>query len=193
MDWARDSVALHLASYYGDKNTVDILISMGADMSLRNALGHTPYMAALWQGTFEDVWKSHNKTVRTVGAQDEGWDWICRKSREIASRLAAAGSPLPTIEPVTGEHQFILDAAIMFTGWEGVSLQACSGTLDLPNLSKPGRPAGVVQDANDPNVFMFVSPGYKGPCLILRRGEKRNDSCEGSELVEMARSLSLGD
>lgn len=184
--------ALHLASYCGDKNTVDILISMGADTSLTNALGHTPYMAALWKGTFENVWKEHKESVRKLGAQVAGWDWLCRNCREIATRLAAAGSPLPPVEPVTGEYHFILDAAIMFTEWEGVSLKACFGTLNLPNLSRPGRPAGVVQDVNDPAVFIFLTPGMKGPCLIRRRWKKKNQSSGDSELVGMARSLSLG-
>ena len=62
--------ALHLASYHGDKNTVDVLISMGADMSLEKAIGYTPYMDTLWKGTFENVWKEHKQSFQILRAQD---------------------------------------------------------------------------------------------------------------------------
>lgn len=72
----------------------------------------------------------------------------------------------------------------MFTEWEGVSLDACFGKLELSNLSKPGRPAGVVQNVDDPAVFIFLNPDVIGVVLGV---EKREDT----ELLGMARSLSL--
>ena len=95
-----------------------------------------------------------------------------RNCRVVASRLEAAGSPLPPKELVTGEYYFILEAAIMFTEWEGVSLDACFGTLEFPNLSKPGRSAGVVQDVNNPAVFIFLIPDVIGVVLGVEKREE---------------------
>ena len=104
---------------------------------------------------------------------------------------------MPPREPITGEYELILKAALKFNDWDGVTLEACFSGLELPNFARHGRRGMVGRDEDDPDVFLFFSQNESTECLTLRKGGKvgvAEDKTDGDaypDLVAVTGTLSL--
>ena len=137
-----------------------------------------------FQGTLQVPQRSVESTrPRCLDTLENLLDCTSNKIREnvpvSAGQLVAAGSPLPPRVPITGEYQFLLDAAVRYATWENDRLEACFSRLELPNLRKEGVPGAVMKVENEGGGFLFVNPVFPGPCLILQPHSSHENDEDG--------------
>jgi len=111
-----------------------LLVSLGADLAVEDKAGFTLIMFAMIRAAFalalepleyddsplkplEDILSDKGKEKEKEKEKDrpERISWVMTIASRMEQFLIAAGSPLPKIEPVTGEYEFLIYFAANLT------------------------------------------------------------------------------
>jgi hypothetical protein len=176
---------LHDATRMGDCKTVSMLLELGGiDLALRDNIGPTPLMTSLYHSHVSEYFEhnpmpwfsaEHGYNRETSGVSKPAAKWLGRRIAKIGTMLRAAGSPLPEIEPVTGEPLLLLSlaaqAAFSSDSSKGAEFEASLKNFTYPRLSEPGRPAamGFSKDKSKIAIFNTDSSVKKGVLVLSRQ------------------------